>query len=101
VSLPQLVELDRTVGARNPDRRRGVEIATPHDQRGQSGRPSVEIVTFEATDVLSRLARAPGFALNLLHVSIVRRGFAGIVRAEFVPPDPGPLRIGAIELLQS
>lgn len=33
--------------------------------------------------------------------SIVRRGLAGIAGAEFVPPDPDPPRIGAIELLQS
>lgn len=58
-------------------------------------------MTFEATDALSRLACAPGFTLNLLRVSIVRRGFAGIAGAEFVPPDPDPPRIGAIELLRS
>jgi hypothetical protein len=58
-------------------------------------------VTFAATDALARLARAAGFALSRLRSSIVRRGFAGIAGAEFVPPDPDPPRIGAIELLQS
>jgi hypothetical protein len=66
-----------------------------------SARPGVESATFEATDALARLARAPGFALRLLRVSIVRRGFPGVAGAEFVPPDPDPPRIGAIELLQS
>jgi hypothetical protein len=58
-------------------------------------------VTFEATEALARLAGGTGFELRLLRVSIVRRGFAGIAGAEFVPPDPDPPRIGAIELLQS
>jgi hypothetical protein len=58
-------------------------------------------VAFEATATLARLARPPGFDLGRLPIAIVRRGFAGVAGEEFVPPDPDPPRIGAIELLRS
>jgi len=65
----------------------------------QSPRP--ESLSFEASEPIAQLARMPGFALARLRVLIVRRGFPGIGGEEFVPGDPDPPRIGAIELLQS
>jgi hypothetical protein len=60
-----------------------------------------ESLAFEASAAVAQLSRAPGFNMRNLLVSIVRRGFATANGAEFVPPDPDPPRIGAIELLQS
>jgi tyrosinase len=76
----------------------GAGHGSRHDPKAP---PSVETVTFEATEALAGLARLPGFALSRLRVSILRRGFPGPAGAEFVPPDPNPPRIGSIELLQS
>ena len=57
-------------------------------------------IAFEATRAIRDLARS-GINLRRLAVAIVRRGFPQASGGEFVPPDPDPPRIGAVELLQS
>jgi hypothetical protein len=60
-----------------------------------------ESLAFEASAAVAQLSHAGGFDMRNLRVAIVRRGFANANGGEFVPPDPAPPRIGAIELLQS
>jgi hypothetical protein len=60
-----------------------------------------ESLAFEASAAVAQLSHAHGFDMRNLRVAIVRRGFANANGGEFVPPDPAPPRIGAIELLQS
>jgi len=72
-----------------------------HLGHGQGGRPDVEVIAFEASDALAQLQSAPGFAMDRVRVSIVRRAFQSAVGGEFLPQDPDPPRIGSIELLRS
>jgi hypothetical protein len=68
---------------------------------GQHAHHGGETITFEASDAVAQLSRGRDLDLRNLQVSIVRRGFANAAGAEFVPNDPNPPRIGAIELIQS
>src|SRR5262249_17949860 len=69
---------------------------------GQHSHPGGgETLVFEASDAVAQLSRTRGFELRNVRVAIVRRGFAKATGGEFVPDDPDPPRIGAIELLQS
>jgi Common central domain of tyrosinase/Polyphenol oxidase middle domain len=58
-------------------------------------------IAFEASAIMSQLARTRGFDLRRLRVAVARRGYPSTAGGEFVPDDPEPLRIGAIELIQS
>jgi hypothetical protein len=58
-------------------------------------------VAFEASAAISRLARGRGFNVRRLRVAVVRRGYPSAAGGEFVPNDPDPPHIGAIELIQS
>jgi hypothetical protein len=69
---------------------------------GQHSHPGGgETLAFEASDAVAQLSRTRGFDLRNVRAAIVRRGFAKATGGEFVPDDPDPPRIGAIELLQS
>jgi hypothetical protein len=68
---------------------------------GQHAHHRGETITFEASDAAAQLSRGRDLDLRNLKVSIVRRGFANAAGGEFVPNDPHPPRIGAIELIQS
>jgi hypothetical protein len=68
---------------------------------GAHGHHGGETLVFEASDAMAQLSRTPGFDLRNVRVAIVRRGFAKATGGEFVPDDPDPPRIGAIDLLQS
>jgi hypothetical protein len=68
---------------------------------GQHAHHGGETITFEASDAAAQLSRGRDLDLRNLKVSIVRRGFANATGGEFVPADPNPPRIGAIELIQS
>jgi hypothetical protein len=68
---------------------------------GQHAHHGGETITFEASDAAAQLSRGRDLDLRNLRVSIVRRGFANAAGGEFVPNDPDPPRIGAIELIQS
>jgi hypothetical protein len=56
-------------------------------------------IAFDVAPALAQLARRPG-SVRGLSVKLVRRAFPDAAGGEFVPPDPDPPRIGAIELLQ-
>ena len=58
-------------------------------------------IAFDASAAVARLARARGFDMRRLRVSIVRRAYPSTAGGEYVPNDPDPPRIGAIELVQS
>jgi hypothetical protein len=58
-------------------------------------------LAFEAGDAVAQLTGGRGFDPIKLRVAIVRRGFPVITGGEFVPDDPDPPRIGAIEVIQS
>ena len=58
-------------------------------------------IALEVSQAVEQLSRQRGFNLSRLRVSVVRRGFASTVGGEFVPPDPQPPQIGAVELIQS
>jgi Common central domain of tyrosinase/Polyphenol oxidase middle domain len=58
-------------------------------------------LAFEAGDAVAQLTGGRSFDASKLRVAIVRRGFPVTTGGEFVPDDPDPPRIGAIELLQS
>jgi hypothetical protein len=68
---------------------------------GQHAHHGGETITFEASGAAAQLSRGRDLDLRNLRVSIVRRGFANAAGDEFVPNDPDPPRIGAIELIQS
>jgi hypothetical protein len=51
------------------------------------------------TDALGQFAKGRGFMLRRLALAIERRAFTDVTGGEFVPDDPDPPRIGAIELL--
>jgi hypothetical protein len=58
-------------------------------------------LAFEAADAVAQLTGGRGFDPSKLRVAIVRRGFPVTTGGEFVPDDPDPPRIGAIEVIQS
>jgi hypothetical protein len=58
-------------------------------------------LAFDASDAVAQLTGGRGFDASRLRVAIVRRGFPVTTGGEFVPDDPDPPRIGAIELIQS
>jgi hypothetical protein len=69
--------------------------------RGKHAQRGGDTIAFEASEAVAQLSRTRGFEIRDLRVVIVRRGFPDATGGEFVPPDPDPPRIGAVELIQS
>jgi tyrosinase len=58
-----------------------------------------ETIAFDLREAIAQLARVHGFGLGNLRVSIARRVFPISGGGEYLPPNPDPPRIGAIELI--
>ena len=63
--------------------------------------PVGDTIALDVSEAVAKIARAPGFDIQRLQVSIKRRGFANAAGGEFVPDDPDPPQIGSIELIGS
>ena len=61
--------------------------------------PVGDTIALDVSEAVAKIARAPGFDIQRLQVSIKRRGFANAAGGEFVPDDPDPPQIGSIELI--
>jgi hypothetical protein len=78
----------------------GAEGGAPAHAHGGAGTGGGTIA-FEAGAAVARLSRSRGYDVRRLRVSIVRRAYPSTVGGEYVPNDPDPPLIGAIELIQS
>jgi hypothetical protein len=77
-----------------------------HAHHGLHAGSGGDTIAFDAGAAVAELARldgsnGTGFHPARLRVAVVRRGFALATGGEFVPDDPDPPRIGAIELVRS
>jgi tyrosinase len=79
----------------------GLDLFGEGDKHGAHGSHGGTTIAFEASEAMTKLARVRAFDYRRLHVAVVRRGYPSTAGGEFVPDDPDPLRIGAIELVQS
>jgi Common central domain of tyrosinase/Polyphenol oxidase middle domain len=79
----------------------GLDLFGEGGRHAGHGNAGGTTIAFEANEAVTKLARVRGFDYRRLRVAVVRRGYPSTIGGEFVPEDPDPLRIGAIELIQS